>query len=77
MMKNVTCELIWVRDLLTKFDFAPKYLMSLYSDNHATVHIAENSVFHEHTKHIEVNCHLVRQKIEEKIAQARHVSSHL
>jgi len=39
------------------------------------VHIAENLIFHDHTKHIEVNYYLICQKIEEKTIQARHVSS--
>ena len=32
-------------------------------------------MFHERTKHIEMGYHLICQKIEEKILQARHVSS--
>jgi len=54
-MANATRKLVWVRDLLTKLDFPPKYTMRLYYDNHATVHIAENSVFQKRIKHIEVD----------------------
>ena len=41
--------------------------MRLYADNNATICIAENAVFHERTTHIEVDCHIVRKKFEEKI----------
>jgi len=63
-MTNVTCELVWVINLLTELDFSLECLMRLYCDNQVAVHIAENSVFYGRTKHIKVGSHLVCQKMD-------------
>jgi len=56
-MTNVTLELIWIKDLLTKIDFPPECLIRLYGDNKTAIHNVENDVFHERTNNIKVDCH--------------------
>ena len=65
-MAHTTCELTWLRTLLHEFGFPVHDPTPLYCDNQAAIHIANNPVFHERTKHIEVDCHFIRSKVESK-----------
>ena len=62
-MTLATCELIWLKHLLRELRFGKDEQMKLICDNQAALHIASNPVFHERTKHIEVDCHFIREKI--------------
>ncbi|XP_070057900.1 uncharacterized protein [Nicotiana tomentosiformis] len=62
-MPLATCELVWTKQLLKELKFGEISRMELVCDNQAALHIASNPVFHERTKHIEIDCHFVREKI--------------
>ena len=64
-MRKLTNELTWLKALLKDFGIESSSPITMHCDNQAAIHIATNSVFHERTKHIEVDCHKVREKIEE------------
>ncbi|KAJ3668952.1 hypothetical protein LUZ60_010902 [Juncus effusus] len=66
-MASTTSELVWLKYLLSDMGFRDQRPMQMFCDNQAARHIAANPVFHERTKHIEVDCHFVREKIESKI----------
>jgi len=52
-----------IKDLLTEICFPSECPMRQYGDNKATIYNAEIDVFHERTKHIEIDCHKVRKKL--------------
>ena len=58
-MALATCELIWLKHLLQELRFGKDEQMKLICDNQ----VASNPVFHERTKHIEVDCHFIGEKI--------------
>ena len=62
-MAIVTCELMWIKQFLQELRFCEVVHMKLYCDNQAALHIASNPVFHERTKHIEIDCHFIREKL--------------
>jgi len=62
-MALAACELIWLKQLLKELQFGEVTQMTLMCDNQAALHISSNLVFHERTKHIEVDCHFFREKL--------------
>jgi len=62
-LTTTTCEIQWLTYILQDLGLPHIQPTTIYRDNQSAIHIASNQVFHEHTKHIEINCHIVRDKI--------------
>ena len=64
-LASATCELQWITYLLRDLQVPHSQLSILYCDNTSALHIAANPVFHERTKHLDIDYHLVREKSQE------------
>ncbi|XP_061989783.1 secreted RxLR effector protein 161-like [Rosa rugosa] len=63
-MAHGVCELLWLRNLLRDLGFKPKRAMELFCDNKAVIEISHNPVQHDRTKHVEVDRHFIKEKLD-------------
>lgn len=66
-------ELKWLKRLLYDLGVCQNKPMQMFCDSQSAIIIAVNPVFHERTKHIEADCHSVRDAVQDKIIVTRHV----
>lgn len=69
----VVGELVWLARLLNELTVPLALPIPIFCDSQAALHIARNRVFHERTKHIEVDCHFVRDQLQEGLISLHHV----
>ena len=62
-MTHTTCKMMWFKNLMMKLGFKRPRLMPMHCDSQFAIYITQNLVFHERTKHIEINYHLVRNAL--------------
>ncbi|XP_020204935.1 uncharacterized protein LOC109790232 [Cajanus cajan] len=74
-LASTTCEIQWLSYLLDDFKVSYKKPALLFCDNDSAIQIACNQVFHERTKHIEIDCHVVREKVNLGVLNLLPVSS--
>lgn len=72
-MATTACEITWLRNLLTDMGLVINQPTTLYCDNQAAIHIAANPLYHERTKHIEIDCHFVREKLRSNVLCTSHI----
>lgn len=61
-MRCVVAEITWLLRLLFDLSVTPSLSISLHSNIKVAIHITKNLVFHERTKHADLDCHFVLQQ---------------
>uniref|UniRef100_A0A2N9F7S6 Integrase catalytic domain-containing protein n=1 Tax=Fagus sylvatica TaxID=28930 RepID=A0A2N9F7S6_FAGSY len=74
-LADTTSELLALRWLLEDMGVTHSSPTVIHCDNRSAIQIAHNDVFHERTKHIEIDCHLVRHHLSAGILHLLPVSS--
>lgn len=68
-------EILWLKKLMDDLGLQVTLPTKLMCDNKASISISENPVQHDRTKHIEVDRHFIKEKIEDKIVELPYVPS--
>ena len=74
-MTQSVCKIMWLHQLLVEVSIKTSTSTKLWCDNQATPHIASNPVFHERTKHREIDCHFVCEKIQLRLISIGYVKT--
>ncbi|XP_075086222.1 uncharacterized protein LOC142168944 [Nicotiana tabacum] len=61
----IVAELTWLLGMLKEIDAEVNLLVDIFTDSKAAIQIAANHVYYERTKHIEIDCYFVRDKIQQ------------
>ena len=75
-MVVATCEIVWILYFLRDIGIEHNREVLIFCDSQTTLYIVFNPVFHERTKHIEIDCHVIRDKVLEKVIKLNHVRTH-
>lgn len=75
-MTTVICKLRWLKNILNDLSVTHTQASLLFCDSESTIHIASNTVFHKRTKHIKIDCHLMRDKLQAGGVKILYVASH-
>lgn len=70
-LADASCEIIWFLNIMSGLKVQIQRPVSLFCDNKVVIDLTTNPVYHARTKHIELNCHLIREKIQNRLVAVR------
>ena len=68
-------EIVWMRRLLQDLGCSQLKPTYLFCDNQSAIKLVRNPQFYQHTKHIDVKFHFIRDLQEEKVIDVVYVNS--
>ena len=67
------CEGMWLKRVCNELKFPIAGSMKVFCDNQSTIRIAKNPVHHDRTKHVEIDQHFIKEKIEGNVVDLSHI----
>ncbi|KAJ0536438.1 putative RNA-directed DNA polymerase [Helianthus annuus] len=74
-MCSATCEVMWIKNVLSELRINCTLPVLLFCDSKSAISISQNPVFHERTKHFELDLHFLREKIASGIIDPQKIAS--
>lgn len=74
-LANATPEIVWVQSLLGELGIFQSRALLLWCDNLGATYLSVNPVFHDWTKHIEVDFYFVRERVARQVLEIRFIPS--
>lgn len=75
-MASTVSEIVWIVGLYKELGEELEMPVELFCDSKVALQIAANPVYHERTKHIEMDCHFIREKIKKGQIRPLFLSTH-
>jgi len=72
-LASTVSELNWLLGLLREIEVEVQLPVQVYSDSKAAIQIAANPVYHERTKHIEIDCHFIRERLQQGLIKVNYL----
>ncbi|XP_019265020.1 PREDICTED: uncharacterized protein LOC109242641 [Nicotiana attenuata] len=72
-LRKVVGELVWLSRLFEELPVPLSLPISVFCDSQSALQIAKNPVLHGTTKHIEVDCHFVRDQLQAGLISLHHI----
>lgn len=74
-MTSTVSELVWIVALFKELGEELEIPVDLFCDSKAALQIAANKVYHERTKHIDIDCRLIMEKIQKGLIRTLYLAT--
>uniref|UniRef100_A0A034WRD0 Retrovirus-related Pol polyprotein from transposon TNT 1-94 n=1 Tax=Bactrocera dorsalis TaxID=27457 RepID=A0A034WRD0_BACDO len=69
-------EAVYLKNLLREIDcYNSKRALTMYGDNLSSQHLAQNPVYHNRSKHIDIRFHYIREVVKNNVIDLRYLST--
>ena len=75
-LADASCEIDWLLRIMKDLQIPMTLPSHLYGDNTTSLYIANNSIYHERTKHVDHDCYTIRERIDNGMIKTLHVRTH-